>query len=116
MKLKSNQERSFDFLKRRENTLLISLYVKPNSNKNSISITQQEMIVACTSPAVKGKANKSVILLLSDFFNVPKNCIEIIAGSKSRNKTIKILNEDDLSLNSYIKKLWDTRLQRLKHP
>ena len=65
------------------------------------------MIIACTSPAAKGKANKSVIRLLSDFFNVSNNYIEIIAGSKSRNKTIKILSEDDLSLNSYIKKLWD---------
>lgn len=107
MKLKSNQDRSIDFLKRGENNLILKLHVKPNSNKNFIKITQQEMIIACNSPAVKDKANKSVIRLLSNFFNVSKNCIHIISGLKSRNKTIQIITEDDISLDPLIKKLND---------
>lgn len=107
MKLKSNQDISIDFLKRGENNLILKLYVKPNSNKNSIKITRQEMIVTCTSPAVKGKANKSVIHVLSDFFNVSKNSVNIIAGFKSRNKIIQIITEDDSSLDPLIKKLND---------
>lgn len=107
MKLKSNQDRSIDFLKRGEHNLILKLHVKPNSNKNSIKITQLEMIVACTSPVVKGKANKSVIRLLSDFFNVSKNSVNIISGHKSRDKIIQITPEDENSPDLLIKKLKD---------
>ncbi len=65
------------------------------------------MIIACTSPAAKGKANKSVIRLLSDFFNVSNNCVNIISGFKSRNKTVQIIAEDEISPDSLIKKLMD---------
>jgi len=65
------------------------------------------MIIACTSPAAKGKANKSVIRLLSDFFNVSNNCVNIISGFKSRNKIIQIIPGDENSPDSLIKKLLD---------
>ena len=65
------------------------------------------MIMACTSPAAKGKANKTVIRMLSDFFNVSNNCVNIISGFKSRKKTVQIIADDEISPDSLIKKLMD---------
>jgi uncharacterized protein YggU (UPF0235/DUF167 family) len=46
--------------------------------------------VYTTSPARDNKANISVIEQLSDYFDVPKNCITIKRGLKSKNKVIEI--------------------------
>ena len=42
------------------------------------------------APAVDGKANKALIALLAEHFNVRKYQIEIIKGLKLRRKTINI--------------------------
>ena len=42
------------------------------------------------APAVDGKANKALIALLAEHFNVRKGQIEIIKGLKLRCKTISI--------------------------
>ena len=42
------------------------------------------------APAVDGKANKALIDLLAEHFNVRKGQIEIIKGLKLRRKTINI--------------------------
>lgn len=40
---------------------------------------------------VEGEANKSLILLLSKHFDVPKSSIRIVSGLTSRNKVIEII-------------------------
>lgn len=42
-------------------------------------------------PAVDGKANKAVIALLADYFEVSKSQVKITGGLTSRNKIIEIL-------------------------
>lgn len=38
----------------------------------------------------KGRANKALIELLSDHFSVAKSLIEIVSGSTSRNKRVRL--------------------------
>lgn len=40
---------------------------------------------------VEGEANKAVIELLSKHYKVPKSCVKIVLGQKSRNKVIEII-------------------------
>ena len=49
-----------------------------------------ELLVHVREPAIDGKANRKVIELLSDFYDVPKTRIEIIRGLTSPIKVIKI--------------------------
>lgn len=42
------------------------------------------------APPEKGRANKEIIKLLSDYFNVPKSAISLTTGEKSRDKKFHI--------------------------
>ena len=78
-----------------ENTLLISILIKPNSRTSKIE-KNEDILVFVKSAPVKGKANKELVHILSKEWNISKNQISIIAGHKSRKKMIKIV---DLSAN-----------------
>jgi uncharacterized protein len=68
--------------------------VKPNSKKQSIEeSTDGSLTVHLKSPPVDGKANKELIDLLAEKFNVSKSQIRIKSGVSSRNKLIEIDTE-----------------------
>ena len=67
----------------------IEARIIPKSSCNEI-MAGDVVRIKVTSPPVDGKANKSVIDLLSKKFKVPKKDIQIVSGEKSRNKRIRI--------------------------
>ena len=64
----------------------IKIKVIPNSNRDSIE-EGDPLIVRVKEPAVKGKANKAVIKLLSKHFN---SQVRIVSGAKSKEKWIEV--------------------------
>ena len=46
--------------------------------------------VKVTAPAEDGRANRAVVELLADHFNVAKSSVTIVKGERSRNKTLSI--------------------------
>jgi len=75
-------------LKTSENGVLVGIRVTASAKRNSVEYTDGVLKVKVTAPAEKGKANKAVVKLLKPVFG---DC-EIIAGHKSRRKTIIIRN------------------------
>ncbi|MBC7129166.1 MAG: DUF167 domain-containing protein [Thermoplasmatales archaeon] len=71
--------------------MIVKIKVIPNAGKNEVIKEGEILKVKVSSPPSKGKANKEVIELLANFFEVKKNCIRIIKGEKSREKIIEIL-------------------------
>ena len=69
---------------------LVNIKVIPNARKNEVIEEVDSIKVKVNSPAIEGKANKAVIKVLADYFNVKKNQISIVKGEKSRNKLIQI--------------------------
>jgi len=70
----------------------IFVKVKPRSKKDGVlKIDTAHFEVRTTSPSREGRANASVIEALARRLGVPKSKIEIIAGSKSRQKVFEIL-------------------------
>jgi uncharacterized protein (TIGR00251 family) len=67
----------------------ITVKVVPNAKKDEI-IEKNCLVIYTTAPPENNKANKAVIELLSDFFDISKSCIRIVKGEKSRNKIIEI--------------------------
>lgn len=43
----------------------------------------------------KGKANQAVVKLLAKWLGVPKSSLELLSGSRSRHKCIKIYGKND---------------------
>jgi uncharacterized protein (TIGR00251 family) len=65
--------------------------VKPNSKKQAIEESADgSFTVYLKSPPVDGKANKELIELLAEKFDVPKSQIRIKSGLSSRTKWVEI--------------------------
>lgn len=69
----------------------ISISVTPNSKKAEVvQLDNSTYRVKVDAPAVEGKANKRLIEILADYFNVSKSSISVVRGNKGRKKLIKI--------------------------
>ena len=71
--------------------MTIKIRVVPNASKDEvISLGSNSFKVKVTVSPERGKANAAVIKLLSKHFGVRKSQIAIIAGDRSRTKTLTI--------------------------
>lgn len=71
------------------------IYVKvmPRSSKNSVEkISEGEYKVKLTAPPVDGEANKMLIEILADYFNVSRSSVKIIGGKSAKTKIVEIIS------------------------
>jgi len=68
----------------------ISVLVKANAKKDEVKLENEVYHVFTKSPSKDGKANISVIYLLSQFLNIPQGSIKIKLGFKSRKKVVEV--------------------------
>lgn len=69
----------------------IKIKVQPKSSINAIiGFREKILIIKTTSAPDKGKANNTVIKLLSKKFKIPKSAISIISGRTTKLKIISI--------------------------
>ena len=71
----------------------IKIKVVPNAKKNKILTECDGLKVYVTAQPTGGRANKAVIELLAEFFDVRKGSVRIIKGEKSREKIVEIEEE-----------------------
>jgi len=71
----------------------IQVKVKPNSRTEELSQEGNSFIVKVKEPPKEGKANQVVIKLLAEHFSVPRSCVNILSGFRSRNKVIEVAQE-----------------------
>ena len=79
------------------------LRVQPGAPKNEAQgIHNNRLKVRLTSPPVEGRANDCLIEFLSKTLGVRKSALDITAGHKARDKTVKVsgasLSEIEASL------------------
>jgi len=68
-----------------------SLHVQPKACRNEIfGLSGNELKVRLTSPPVEGAANKLCQEFFAKLLHVAKSNVRIIAGEKSRHKTVTI--------------------------
>jgi uncharacterized protein len=69
----------------------IIVRVKPNSKQQKIEeVEDGSLKIYLKSSPVDGKANKELIQMLADKYNVPKSHISIRLGLASRQKVVEI--------------------------
>lgn len=87
---------------------ITTLVVKviPRAKKNEISQVMADgtIKIKLTAPPVKGKANIALIKFLSRSLQIPTQDIEIISGSKSRNKVVLLKGFDEKNTQLIIEK------------
>lgn len=71
--------------------MMIRIRASPNSKKPKvISLGDDCFSVKIDAVADEGKANRRLIEIMSDHFNVPKSSIRITRGLKSKDKMVEI--------------------------
>ena len=74
--------------------MLIKVRVTPNSKVVKVTkASETELEVRVDEAAVDGRANKRLLEILSEHFNVPKSRIRIVRGTRSRDKIVDVLEE-----------------------
>ena len=69
----------------------ITIQVQPNARRNEVLGFEDGILhVKIAAPPVKGKANKELVLFLSQLIGVGKSSINIKSGFTSRRKVIAI--------------------------
>lgn len=73
------------------NEARISVRVHPGSSRSEIvGFTEGVLRVKVAAPPVKGKANRELIIYLSQQLGVDRGALTIIKGQTSRNKVIAV--------------------------
>lgn len=71
----------------------INIKVKPAAQENKIEkIDEEHYVISVKEPPIQGRANRALIFLLADYFQIPSSGVQIISGHTSRNKIISIIN------------------------
>ena len=68
----------------------IQVRVKPNSKTEEIGQEGKFFLVRVKEPAKEGRANRAVIRLVAQHFNVSQSRVRIVSGFNSRNKIIEV--------------------------
>jgi uncharacterized protein len=67
------------------------IHVQPRASRNELcGIMGEELKIRLTSPPVEDAANKLCVEFLAKLLKVAKSDVTIIAGARSRHKTIRI--------------------------
>ena len=73
------------------NPITVDVRVIPRAKKNEVGGERAGRLVVRTSAApVDGKANVAVCKLIAAHFGVPARSVEVVAGERSRDKTLRI--------------------------
>jgi uncharacterized protein len=75
--------------------VLIDILVQPRAARPKIGPVHGDRVkVAVTAPPVDGKANAAVIDDMARFLAVPRQQIEVVSGTGSRRKTVRVRGLD----------------------
>lgn len=85
------------FLKEGKNSITLTLHVQPRASRTEIrGVHGDALKMMLNAPPVDGEANAAVIEFFADFFDKPKNAIQIKSGTTNRRKVLEI---SDLSIS-----------------
>ncbi|MDU4959837.1 MAG: DUF167 domain-containing protein [Sporomusaceae bacterium] len=89
--------------------VVLTVKVQPRSSRNRIvrDPLDNSIKVYLNAPPVDGAANQACIALIAAWLRVPKSSVSLLAGQKSRIKTVKIngisASVIEMAVNSYDK-------------
>ena len=83
------------WLKKKDNLVLINIYVVPKSSRSEITgIYNNFLKIKLKAKPQDNEANKELINFLSKSLKIPKLNIEIVSGHKQKDKVVSLVNCD----------------------
>ena len=69
----------------------VTVRVQPNASRSEVVGFQGDMLrVRVSAPALEGKANKALVVLLAEWLEVSKSAITLVRGHTSRDKVVEV--------------------------
>jgi uncharacterized protein (TIGR00251 family) len=89
--------------------VVLRVRVQPRSSKSGITGVVGECLkVSVNAPAAEGAANRACREVLAKTFGIAKGRVEIVSGSKSREKRILLRDIDEESVSSRVSEILDS--------
>lgn len=85
-------------LEEKDGYLLLRLRVQPKASRNAAIVEDGRLRVALTAPPVEGAANKALRQFMAKHLGLAKNAVSIVAGEKSREKTLRLEGADPVAI------------------
>ncbi|MBY8997547.1 MAG: DUF167 domain-containing protein [Candidatus Thorarchaeota archaeon] len=81
---------------------LVRVIVRPNSKENKLiaEVSPEAIYINLKGPAREGKANSELLKRLSKILKISTGDISLVAGHKSREKTVLIVTIDAAELTN----------------
>ncbi|MGH9547720.1 MAG: DUF167 domain-containing protein [Terriglobales bacterium] len=77
--------------RRTEGGITLDLYVQPGASSSCFSaVYNGRLKLRVRAKALEGAANRAVCQFLCDYFALPKSCVTLVSGEKSRLKQVLI--------------------------
>ncbi len=77
---------------------VLRLRIVPNAKRSEVVGVHGDAVkVKVQAPAMDGKANEALVDFLAEKIGVPRRAVQIVAGEKSRDKSVAVaeLDEDE---------------------
>jgi hypothetical protein len=72
----------------------ISVRVKPNAKQDKIEkVNESYFLIWVKEKPQEGKANKAVIKVLAEYFDVPQSAVVLLKGQSSKEKIFEVKTE-----------------------
>ena len=85
-------------------SLIFPVKVVPRASKTELAgLSDDALKIRVAAPPVEGAANEEIIKFLSRLFKVSRSSVEIIKGSQSRKKSIRLYGVSEEAFLSKIK-------------
>ena len=71
--------------------IVLELHVQPGAKRTEFAGKHGERLkVRLAAPAQEGRANEALVEFLAEHYGVPKRCVSIMSGLRSRSKRVEI--------------------------
>jgi uncharacterized protein (TIGR00251 family) len=71
--------------------IVLALHVQPGAKRNEVvGLHGEALKIRLAAPPIEGRANNALLCYLAELFAVPQRNVELLRGSQSRHKMVKI--------------------------
>lgn len=79
------------WLKGEGESVTLTLHIQPGASRTeAVGLHGEALKLRLAAPPVDGKANACLLAFFADYLDCPKSAVELVSGSTSRQKRVRI--------------------------
>ena len=73
------------------NRVKINVQAKPSAKEETIEkLDDTHFVISVTEPPIQGRANRAIIALIANYFNIKSYQVQLISGATSKQKVFEV--------------------------